>query len=145
RAARARLLIPACAGRVLERRTDGGHSNRRPDAQGPSNPSLSPNHPWPQFPGGRAVAAPYRGVVFLFAVLAVAGCSKQGGPSDYEKMMQAKQGATDSLASSGAKVQEKQYPLGKAWVVDLRGLTITENLLKEVKKLGNIAELDLGK
>jgi hypothetical protein len=91
------------------------------------------------------VAAASRGLVFVAAVLAAVGCSKQGGPSDYEKMMQAKQGAADSLASSGAKVQEKQYPLGKAWAVDLHGLTLTENLLKEVKQLGNIAELDLGK
>ena len=60
-------------------------------------------------------------------------------------MMESKQATATSLASSGAKVQEKQYPIGKGYVVDLRGLTITDDLLREVKKLGNIAELDLSR
>ena len=80
----------------------------------------------------------------LLAV-ALSGCSKGDGKSDYDRMMESKQATATSLASSGAKVQEKQYPIGKGYVVDLRGLTITDDLLREVKKLGNIAELDLSR
>ena len=60
-------------------------------------------------------------------------------------MMEAKQGAASSLSGSGAKFEEKSYPVGKGWVVSLRGLTISDDLLKDVKKLGNIAELDMAK
>ena len=79
-----------------------------------------------------------------FAALLIAmGCGSKGGPSDYEKMVQAKQGASDALAAAGGKVQEKQYPVGRAFVVELRGATITDDLLRQVKELGNIAELNL--
>ena len=37
----------------------------------------------------------------VVGALALSGCGKGDGPSDYEKMMQAKQGAADSLATSG--------------------------------------------
>jgi hypothetical protein len=76
---------------------------------------------------------------------AISGCSRGDGKSDYDRMMEAKQGAANSLASSGAKFEEKQYPVGKGWVVNLHGLTISDDLLKEVKKLGNVAELDMAK
>lgn len=76
---------------------------------------------------------------------AAAGCSKPGTNDDYAKMMQAKQGASDSLAASGAKFKEKQYGGKAAWAVDLHGLTITDDLLRQVKTLGNVAELDLSK
>jgi hypothetical protein len=91
---------------------------------------------------GRARRAAAAAVV---GALALSGCGKGDGPSDYEKMMQAKQGAADSLATSGAKVTEKQYPVGKGWVVDLRGVTVSDDLLRQVKQLGNVAELNLAK
>lgn len=83
----------------------------------------------------------------LVAVLlgAAFGCAEGDGKSDYDRMMEAKQGAATSLSASGAKVQQKQYPVGTGWVVDLHGLTITEDLLREVKQLGNIAELDMSR
>ena len=67
------------------------------------------------------------------------------GKSDFDRMMESKQAASDSLASSGAKFQEKQYPIGRGWVVNLHGLTISDNLLRDVKRLGNVAELDMSK
>lgn len=76
---------------------------------------------------------------------ALSGCSASAGKSDYEKMAETKQAAAAALAGSGAKVQEKQYLIGRGYVVDLHGLTITDDLLREVKKLGNIAELDLNR
>jgi hypothetical protein len=83
--------------------------------------------------------------VAALVVAALSGCSASAGKSDYEKMVESKQGAATSLANSGAKVQEKQYLIGKGYVVELQGLTITDDLLREVKKLGNIAELDLSR
>ena len=75
----------------------------------------------------------------------LAGCSRGDGKSDFDRMMESKQAASDSLASSGAKFQEKQYPIGRGWVVNLHGLTISDNLLRDVKRLGNVAELDMSK
>jgi len=80
----------------------------------------------------------------VVGALALSGCGK-GGPSDFEKMTQARQGATDSLATSGVKMQEKQYGPGRAWAVDFRGVTVTDDLLRQVKKVGIIAELDFAK
>ncbi len=79
------------------------------------------------------------------ALTAGPGCGRNNGPSDYDKMIQEKTGAAGSLAAAGAKATEKQYPVGRAWVVSLQGLTITPDLLKQVKALGTVAELDLSK
>jgi hypothetical protein len=84
-------------------------------------------------------------VLGMLAVVWVAGCSRGNGKSDFDRMMESKQAASDSLASSGAKFQEKQYQVGRGWVVDLHGLTISDNLLRDVKRLGNIAELNMAK
>jgi hypothetical protein len=92
-------------------------------------------------PNVRPTAALAAAVVLLCGP----GCGDSGGPSDYDKMMAGRKGAADSLAQAGAKVQEKQYPVGKGWAVDLRGLTVTEDLLKQVKQLGIISEMDLGR
>jgi hypothetical protein len=79
------------------------------------------------------------------ALVAALGCGEANGPSDYDKMVASHKGAADALTQAGAKVQKKQYPVGEAWVVDLRGLTITDDLLRRVKDLGNVAELDLSR
>jgi hypothetical protein len=76
------------------------------------------------------------------SAVALSGCTKSDGKSDYERMMEDQKSTATSLSGAGVKVQQKQYPVGIGYVVDLRGLTITDDLLKEVKKLGNIAELD---
>jgi hypothetical protein len=78
------------------------------------------------------------------ALLVLTGCGRSdGGLSDNDRRMLAIKSGADALRSQGAKLQEKQYPLGMGWVVDLRGMTITDDLLKQVKQLGNIAEIDL--
>jgi hypothetical protein len=79
------------------------------------------------------------GLVFL------AGCSKPyDGVSDADRELQAKQAAADAAKSQGMKITEKSYPLGKAWVVDLEGMTITDEHIRKLKDLGHVAELDLG-
>lgn len=79
-------------------------------------------------------------------LIGASGCgSGNSGPSDYDKMVEAQKGTSETLAAAGVKVKQKQYPLGIAWVVDMTGVTVTEDLLRKVKALGNIAELDLKK
>jgi hypothetical protein len=91
-----------------------------------------------------------RAVVHIFWLTAVlfvlAGCSKPyDGVSDADREMQARQAAADSAKSQGIKVTEKTYPLGKAWVVDMEGIKVTEEHIQKLKELGRIAELDLSK
>jgi hypothetical protein len=96
----------------------------------------------------RRFARPVRRAVVLFAALAVLvpACSKPyDGVSDYDREQQAKQAAADAAKSAGLKMTEKTYPLGKAWVVDMKGMTVTEEHFKRLKEAGNVAELDLSK
>jgi hypothetical protein len=93
-------------------------------------------------PARRAATA---ALVVAIALASAAGCGESNGPSDYDKMVASRKGAADSLAQSGAKVQKKQYPVGEAWVADLRGLTVTDDLLRQLKELGPVAELDLSR
>ena len=86
-----------------------------------------------------------RGAAAAVAVAVALGCGGDTGPSDYDKMVASKQGAADALAQAGAKTEKRQYALGEAWVVDLRGLTVTDDLLRRVKDVGNVAELDLSR
>jgi hypothetical protein len=83
--------------------------------------------------------------VLAAALLGCPGCGQGGGPSDYDKMVQAKQNTATSLAAAGVKTQEKQYPIGTGWVVDMKGVAVTDDLLRQVKGLGSVAELDLSK
>jgi hypothetical protein len=77
------------------------------------------------------------------ALLALAGCGKSDGLSDNDRRLLAIKTGAEGLRAQGAKLQEKQYPVGTGWAVDLRGLTVTDDLLRQVKQVGNIAELDL--
>ena len=83
-------------------------------------------------------------VVLGFVAFAPPGCG-QSGPSDYDKMQQAKEGASTALTASGAKVKAMHYAIGDAYAVNLSGVTITDDLLRQVKQLGNISELNLSK
>lgn len=93
-------------------------------------------------PARRAAAA---ALAVAIALTCAAGCGENNGPSDYDKMVAGRKGAADVLAQAGAKVQQKQYPVGQAWVVDLRGLTVTDDLIRRLKELGPVAELDLSR
>jgi hypothetical protein len=84
------------------------------------------------------------GVATLAAVVfAPAGCGANGGPSDYDRMVAARQGAADSAASQGAKYTLKKYPLGEAYAVSLKGMTVTDDLLRQIQTMGKVSELDL--
>jgi hypothetical protein len=88
-----------------------------------------------------------RAAVFPVAlVLLVSACSKPyDGVSDADRELQAKQAALDAAKSAGLKCTEKTYPLGKAWVVDMKGLTVTEDHFKRLKEAGNVSEIDLSR
>lgn len=59
--------------------------------------------------------------------------------------MQGIQNAAEDLKGQGAKLEERSYPQGPAWVVHLNGMEITDKLLKQVKSLGNVSELHVSK
>jgi hypothetical protein len=90
----------------------------------------------------------FGGVLLTASVVLIAsgsGCGKKDGPSDYDKLVASKQGAGDVLKAAGAKLQEKKYPIGTAWSVDLQGVQITNEILQNIKQLGNVSELNLSK
>jgi hypothetical protein len=73
------------------------------------------------------------------------GSHGQAGDSDFAKTRKAQTETMDALSSQGGRVKEKTYPIGKAFIVDLSGMTISDKLLNQVKSLGNISELNLSK
>src|SRR6476659_7871906 len=78
------------------------------------------------------------------ALLVFASCKKPyDGVSDYDREQQAKQAAADAARSQGLKMTEKDYPLGKAWVVDMKGMTVADEHIQKLKDAGRVAELDL--
>lgn len=82
----------------------------------------------------------------LVLVLTLAGCQQKGdGLSDYERMQQSQKGAAETLRGLGAKIEERHYPQGDAWAVNLSGQTITEDVLKQVQQLGKVSELNLSR
>jgi hypothetical protein len=81
----------------------------------------------------------------MTALLALSGCGPKDGLSDNDRRMLAMQQGADGLRSLGAKVEERNYSMGNAWSVSLHGMTISDDLLRQVRGLGNISELDLSK
>jgi hypothetical protein len=81
----------------------------------------------------------------LAAGASLSGCSRGDGLSDYDRMKQAQQGAADTLAGAGAKVKAMNYTQGSAWAVNLSGATLSDDLLRQAKALGNVSELDLSR
>src|SRR5438270_488067 len=84
--------------------------------------------------------APYVAAAFLLS-----GCGKGDGLSDFDRLQMAQQNANQSLTDMGIKTKEINYPQGKGWSVNLSGMTITDDLLRKVKQLGHVTELDLSK
>lgn len=95
----------------------------------------------------RMVDAWRAGLILLVAsLLAFSGCGwVGGGPSDNERRIKATENTATALKSQGVKAEEKHFPQGDAWSVNLSGMTISEDLLKQVRKLGNICDIDLSK
>ncbi|MDZ4687761.1 MAG: hypothetical protein SH850_22035 [Planctomycetaceae bacterium] len=94
---------------------------------------------------GRATLA--ISVAFACGLALVAGCGLLGpdpnGPGSFAAVSKAAKSAEETLASQGAKLEQKTYPLGTGWVVDLHDKDVNEETFAALKKLGYIAELNL--
>ncbi len=89
---------------------------------------------------GRKIA-----VVPLLALAALAGCDNSGGLSHFEQVKLNQQQAADALQAKGASAAENRYPQGDAWIVDLSGQSIDEEIIGHLQALGQVAELNLSK
>src|SRR5688572_30428674 len=92
-----------------------------------SNPLHSPNSHQGLPMAIRGTGPIHRALVVAgLIVLAGLGCGKKsGGLSDFDKLEMEKQDKTKSLAEAGVKMSEKQYAIGRGWVVDMTGATVT--------------------
>lgn len=94
----------------------------------------------------RIALVPVTAGCLIAALLAQSGCGPSGGgPSDNDLRMQAIEQGAEGLRKAGAKVDARHYPQGEAWAVNLSGMTVTDDLIRAVKQLGNVTELDLSK
>jgi hypothetical protein len=84
-------------------------------------------------------------VALLSALVVLGGCGKKDGLSDNDRRMLGIANAAEDLKSKGAKIEERNYAQGNSWAVNLSGMQVNESLLKQVKSLGNISELNLSK
>ena len=80
-------------------------------------------------------------------VLTLAGCGLFGpdpdGPGSLAAVAKAGKSAQDALTGAGAKLEQKQYPPGMGWAVDLSGAEVTDETFEALRKLGYVAELNL--
>jgi len=53
--------------------------------------------------------------------------------------------SAEALKGYGAKLKEVQYVQGKAYVVNLSGVAISDDIVKRLKELGTVTELDMSK
>ncbi len=83
-------------------------------------------------------------LVGVILVLASAGCGS-GGPSYYEQQKAIHDRGIDVLKDRGAKFTEKRYPEGTAWLVDMHGMAISDEMLQQLTKVGYITEINFSK
>ena len=92
--------------------------------------------------------APF-GVAVSIALCMAPGCSRYSAVSEYEQLQQSKKSFGELVVAAGGKAEEKQFAVagasGKAWVVNLAGGKITDELVEELGKLTYVAELNLSK
>lgn len=78
------------------------------------------------------------------ALFAACGCGPDpNGPGSLHAITKAQDSAKEALEASGAKMERKQYPLGEGWVIDLAGETVSDSVFGALKRLDNVAELNL--
>ena len=81
------------------------------------------------------------------ALLFIGGCSSYSGPSEYEQRQAAKKNLLEEVRKQGGKIEEKHFDVfgksGDAWVIDLKGATISDEMIEAMATLGYIAEMNL--
>lgn len=81
---------------------------------------------------------------FLILLLLLLGCSRSA-EGDYDRKKKAEQKSVDTLEAQGAKARRVSFPQGEAWAVDLSGMTISDDQIRQMKQLGKICELNLSR
>lgn len=79
------------------------------------------------------------------ALALLIGCGSDGKTGLLEKEIAQQTVGVDLLKQRGAKFTEKQYKQGKAWAIDLSGLTITDDMMAALKQVGPITDLNFNK
>src|SRR5262245_12032708 len=84
--------------------------------------------------------------LLAFLAFVLAGCGKGDGLSDYERQKKTQEEAAEGLRGIGGTAALKSFPpFGDGWVVELKGATLDDSVLANLKKLERIAELNLSK
>jgi hypothetical protein len=90
------------------------------------------------------------GRLWIMGLLAVWLCALAGGcgadpngPGSYQAVMNAHANAEEVLRKQGGKLEQKQYPQGSAWAVDLSNCEISEETWTSLKNIGHVSELNL--
>lgn len=88
---------------------------------------------------------PLRRVLPAAVFALAAGCSPAyDGVSESDKLEMARTAGAGAAKAAGVKMTQKDYPPhGKAWLVDMSKMTVTDDLLRQVKSAGYVSELNL--
>ena len=81
--------------------------------------------------------------IILVGVFVSMGC-RGDGLSDYQRAENARLSIMEKLQGQGVKLKEKNLDV-PAYIVDMRGMTVTDALIDQLGELQNITELDLSK
>jgi len=81
--------------------------------------------------------------IVLVGLFVSIGC-RRDGLSDYQRSENARLTVKEKLQGKGVKLQEKNLDV-PAYAVDMRGLTVTDELIDHLGELRNISELNLSK
>ena len=97
--------------------------------------------------GIRAGLWPAVAVSICIASMFISGCSGYSGPSEYEQQQAGKQKLMDDVRSQGGQIEQKHFEVfgksGDAWVINLSGATISDEMIDAMETLGYIAEMNL--
>ncbi|HXG11381.1 MAG TPA: hypothetical protein VNK04_16625 [Gemmataceae bacterium] len=88
----------------------------------------------------RRAAGGCAGMVVL-ALVFLPAC-KDDGLSELERWKKRQEEAAQSLIDKGMKATRKNYPQGQAWSLDLSGMQLTDDMLRRLKGMGHITELN---
>jgi len=74
-----------------------------------------------------------------------AGCGGYGpeSPGSFQQVAKAREDAESGLKTAGAKMELKNYGIGKAWIIDLSGVAITDEIVDDLVRLPYLSELNI--